>query len=56
MERETCGEQYERHPTLPHLVAVCHLPKGHDGEHSNVLPKTLDSLLAPTPSDLGDEK
>lgn len=36
---DTCDAQYERHPTQPHLVAVCKRPAGHDGEHSNVLHK-----------------
>ena len=34
---EQCGEHYEQHPTRPELVAVCTLPAGHDGEHSNLL-------------------
>lgn len=42
---EKCDVQYARHPTMPDLVAVCAKPAGHDGEHSNVLPKTLASLL-----------
>ena len=47
---ERCGEHYGRHPDLPHLIAVCALPLGHDGEHTNVLPKTLASLIT-TPTD-----
>jgi hypothetical protein len=47
---EKCGEHYARHPDLPHLVAVCALPNGHDGEHSNVLPKTRASLTPPAQS------
>ena len=38
-ETDQCGEHYEQHPTRPELVAVCTLPKGHDGEHSNLLGK-----------------
>lgn len=36
---ETCDVQYERHPWHSHLIAVCARPKGHEGEHSNVLHK-----------------
>lgn len=36
---DACGVQYDRHPTLPYLVAVCARPKGHEGDHSNVLHK-----------------
>jgi len=37
--RRQCGEEYAVHPTQPHLTAVCVRPAGHEGEHSNVLPK-----------------
>lgn len=39
MSTETCDVQYERSSTHPHLIAICTRPKGHDGEHSNVLHK-----------------
>jgi hypothetical protein len=48
---EKCGVHYERHPTLPDLVAVCARRSGHDGEHSNVLPKTLAGLGSAQPAD-----
>lgn len=34
-----CALIYEKHPTQPHLMAICNRPLGHDGEHSNVMPK-----------------
>ena len=38
--RDTCDMQYHREPPpYQHLIAVCTRPKGHDGEHSNVLHK-----------------
>lgn len=46
-----CGEQYAEHPTRPHLVAVCTLPQGHDGDHDNVLPKPLARRVAAPPSE-----
>lgn len=38
-EMEECAEPFAIHPTWPHLVAICTLPSGHDGEHDNLLPK-----------------
>lgn len=54
---EKCGEHYDRHPDLPHLVAVCARPLGHDGDHSNVLPKpgAAGLLDAVFPSDGSDD-
>ncbi len=47
---ERCGEHFARHSSQPHLVAVCTLPKGHDGLHDNLLSKRI---LPPAKSGAG---
>ena len=35
-----CGEEFAHHPRTPHLVALCTKPKGHEGEHDNLLARS----------------
>ncbi len=45
MTDDRCGAHYAQHPSQPHLVAVCTLPPGHEGDHDNRLPKPAEAIL-----------
>lgn len=44
MSDDKCNREFDRHPTSPHLVAVCTRDLGHDGPCDNLL--RYDALAA----------